>query len=105
MDPELRQSVLDELTGRLEAERLGAEPVWDALRYLHRLCLRAREGEFHPNLGLSRRREQPRAPSAPSPSQSSPSSANPEGAAERRQQWRKRFAALGEQLGVYPEKE
>jgi hypothetical protein len=48
-----RQAVLDELAGRLEAEQRGARRVYDALRYLHQLCQRARAGEFVPNLGVA----------------------------------------------------
>ncbi|MEA3411612.1 MAG: STY4528 family pathogenicity island replication protein, partial [Pseudomonadota bacterium] len=35
---EQRQSVLDELEGRIRAEKHGAKPVYDELRYLHHLC-------------------------------------------------------------------
>lgn len=47
-----RQGVLDELEGRLRAEQHGAKPVYDELRYLHRLCAQVRGGGFQPNLGL-----------------------------------------------------
>lgn len=50
--PEHRQAVLDELEGRFRAERLGAKPIYDELRYLHDLCIRATTGRFEPNLGL-----------------------------------------------------
>lgn len=50
---EQRQAVLDELEGRLQAERYGAGPVWDAVRYLARLCERAKAGEFQSNLGIA----------------------------------------------------
>jgi len=49
---EQRQSVLDELEGRLRAEKHGAKPVYDELRYLHHLCTQVKAGGFHPNLGL-----------------------------------------------------
>ena len=49
---EHRQTVLDELEGRLQAERRGAKPVYDELRYLHHLCIAVNRGAFHPNLGL-----------------------------------------------------
>jgi len=49
---EHRQPVLDELAGRLEAEQYGAKPVYDELRYLHRLCVEVNRGRFQPNLGL-----------------------------------------------------
>ena len=48
----LRQTVLDELEGRFQAERRGAKPIHDELRYLYRLCVAARRGHLHPNLGL-----------------------------------------------------
>lgn len=49
---EQRQSVLDELAGRLEAEKRGATPIYDELRYLHRLCVRVKRGHFAANLAL-----------------------------------------------------
>ena len=49
---EHRQAVLDELEGRLQAACHGAKPLYDALRYLHRLCVAVTRGEFYPNLGL-----------------------------------------------------
>ena len=49
---EQRQSVLDELAGRLEAEQRGAKPVYDELRYLHHLCRQVNQGGFVANLGL-----------------------------------------------------
>jgi hypothetical protein len=55
-----RQAVLDELEGRLQAERQGAAPVYDALRYLHQLCLAVNRGGFHPNLGLKIQSERER---------------------------------------------
>ena len=47
-----RQPVLDELAGRFQAEQHGAKPVYDALRYLHHLCVQVNRGGFVPNLGL-----------------------------------------------------
>jgi hypothetical protein len=55
-----RQAVLDELEGRLQAERQGAGPVYDALRYLHQLCVAVNRGGFHPNLGLKIQSERDR---------------------------------------------
>jgi hypothetical protein len=52
-----RQVVLDELEGRLRAERQGAKPVYDAVRYLRHLCGQVRAGNFEPNLGLGVHRE------------------------------------------------
>ena len=49
---EHRQPVLDELEGRIRAEKHGAKPVYDELRYLHHLCTQVKAGGFHPNLGL-----------------------------------------------------
>jgi len=49
---EYRQPVLDELAGRFQAEQHGAKPVYDALRYLHHLCVQVNRGGFVPNLGL-----------------------------------------------------
>ena len=48
----LRQVLLDELSGRLQAESYGAEPLYDELRFLHALCRAAKQGDFVPNLGL-----------------------------------------------------
>ncbi len=50
--PEGRQSVLDELQGRLDSEQRGMKPVYDELRFLHSLCKAADKGEFIPNLGI-----------------------------------------------------
>ena len=47
-----RQSVLDELEGRIRAEQQGASPVYDELRYLHQLCAQVNAGGFLPNLSL-----------------------------------------------------
>lgn len=49
--PDQRQALLDELAGRLAAERYGARPVWDAVQYLAELCKRAQLGTFQANLG------------------------------------------------------
>ena len=48
----LRQALLDELIGRIQAESYGAKPLYDELRFLHALCRAAKRGEFVPNLGL-----------------------------------------------------
>lgn len=57
-----RQAVLDELEGRLRAARQGAKPLYDPLRYLHRLCEEVVRGRFVINLGgavdAERRRRQ-----------------------------------------------
>ncbi len=50
--PENRQSVLDELQGRLDSEQRGMKPVYDELRFLHSLCKAVDKGEFIPNLGI-----------------------------------------------------
>lgn len=47
-----RQSVLDELEGRIQAEKQGAKPVYDEVRYLHQLCHEANRRGFQLNLGL-----------------------------------------------------
>ena len=64
-----RQSILDELEGRLRAARKGASPVYDPLRYLHRLCLEFVQGRFVSNLGseveAERRRKAAHASTAP----------------------------------------
>jgi hypothetical protein len=52
--------VLDELEGRLQAERQGAGPVYDALRYLHQLCVAVNRDGFQPNLGLKIQSERER---------------------------------------------
>tara|TARA_R110002073_G_scaffold246213_1_gene409033 strand:+ start:3986 stop:5218 length:1233 start_codon:yes stop_codon:yes gene_type:complete len=48
----LHQPLLDELTGRLQAETQGAKPLYDELRFFFALCRAARAGTFVPNLGL-----------------------------------------------------
>lgn len=62
----MRQAVLDELDGRLRAANHGAKPLYDPVRYLHRLCVEVEEGRFVVNLGEAilaertrRRRPQP----------------------------------------------
>ena len=47
----MRQAVLDELDGRLRAANYGAKPLYDPVRYLHRLCVEVEEGRFVVNLG------------------------------------------------------
>ena len=47
-----RQAVLDELEGRLRAERQGAKPVYDALSYLRHLCGKVNAGNFEASMGL-----------------------------------------------------
>ena len=65
VSPSARQRVLDELEGRLRASRQGAKPLYDPIRYLHRLCLEMAAGRFVVNLGSpieaerGRRRNQP----------------------------------------------
>jgi hypothetical protein len=49
---EQRQPVLDELEGRFRAEKQGAKPVYDELRYLRHLCTQVNAGGFQFNLGL-----------------------------------------------------
>lgn len=58
--PSLRQAILDELEGRVEAVARGAAPVYDELRFLRRLCETARAGTFEPNLGGPVRRQRER---------------------------------------------
>lgn len=65
-----RQAVLDELEGRLRAARKGAKPLYDPIRYLHRLCVEFTQGRFVVNLGSQveaerRRRVRPEAREAP----------------------------------------
>lgn len=65
-----RQAVLDELEGRLRAARKGAKPLYDPIRYLHRLCVEFTQGRFVVNLGSQveaerRRRVRPDAREAP----------------------------------------
>jgi hypothetical protein len=50
---DLRQAVLDELEGRVRAERQGAQPVYDALSYLRHVCDTAAADDFEANLGLT----------------------------------------------------
>jgi hypothetical protein len=50
---EVRQSLLDELSGRIQAESIGAKPLYDELRFLFALCRAVTEGTFVPNLGLT----------------------------------------------------
>jgi hypothetical protein len=48
----LRQTLLDELMGRIQAESYGARPLYDEMRFLHALCRSAKRREFQPNLGI-----------------------------------------------------
>ena len=52
-----RQPVLDELEGRLRAERHGAPAVYDPLRFLKKLCDAVTSGAFVENLGVAVRAE------------------------------------------------
>jgi len=47
-----RQSILDELEGRFQAEQKGMKPVYDEIRFLNSLCKLAKQGKFEPNLGF-----------------------------------------------------
>ena len=58
--PDQRQSVLDELEGRIRAEQKCAKPVYDELRYLHQLCTQVNAGGFQPNLSLKVQSERER---------------------------------------------
>jgi len=49
---EQRQSVLDELEGRIRSEQRGMTPLYDELSFLHSLCNALRNGEFKFNLGV-----------------------------------------------------
>jgi len=48
----LRQPILDELEGRLQAEQKGMKPVYDEISFLISLCKLAKNGKFQPNLGI-----------------------------------------------------
>ena len=52
-----RQSILDELEGRLRSEQKGMSPVYDEMRFLHYLCRAVKKGGFVPNLGIKVRDE------------------------------------------------
>ena len=52
-----RQSILDELEGRLRSEQKGMSPVYDEMRFLHYLCRAVKKGDFVPNLGIKVRDE------------------------------------------------
>ena len=52
-----RQSILDELEGRLRSEQKGMKPVYDEMRFLHYLCRAVKKGDFVPNLGIKVRDE------------------------------------------------
>jgi hypothetical protein len=59
---DIRQAVIDELTGRLAVARSGGTPVRDPLGYLRGLCDRARRGKFVANLGIAVRDRRGSAP-------------------------------------------
>ena len=61
-----RQAVLDELEGRIRAARQGAKPLYDPIRYLHRLCLEMVAGRFVVNLGSPIEAERERRRAKPS---------------------------------------
>lgn len=52
LKPNQRQLVLDELAGRLEAEKKGMKPVYDEVSFLQSLCKLMRHGKFQANLGI-----------------------------------------------------
>ncbi len=52
LEPADRQSVLDELEGRFQAEAQGMSPLYDELRFLHALCRAVKSGSFEANLGI-----------------------------------------------------
>ena len=100
-----RQSLLDELEGRFRAEQRGARPVYDELRYLHRLCARVKAGRFQPNLGLkveeerrARREEAERRLAARQARQREQPSRDPGEVSDLD----RRFAALRKSLGRSP---
>ncbi len=85
-----RQSVLDELEGRIQAEKQGAKPVYDEVRYLHQLCREANRRGFQLNLGLKVQSERernahkrPQAPAANRGAQRSPEQPRTRAVAER----------------------
>ena len=47
-----RQTVLDELEGRIRAEKRGMSPIYDDLRFLNSLCKAMKNGNFRANLGV-----------------------------------------------------
>ena len=47
-----RQDLLDEMEGRIRAEELGMEPLFDELNYLKTLCKALNKGKFELNLGI-----------------------------------------------------
>lgn len=50
--PAQRQSILDEVEGRIRAEKKGMNPLYDDLSFLRSLCKSARNGDFKANLGI-----------------------------------------------------
>ena len=52
LSPTQRQSVLDELEGRFQAEQKGMKPVYDEISFLISLCKLTEQGKFEPNLGI-----------------------------------------------------
>ncbi|MCP4199541.1 MAG: hypothetical protein GY762_20525 [Proteobacteria bacterium] len=50
--PDQRQSILDELEGRIRSEQRGMKPLYDELSFLHSLCKAMKNGEFKSNLGI-----------------------------------------------------
>ncbi len=52
LSPDQRQSILDELEGRLQAEQKGMKPVYDEISFLISLCKLAKNNKFQPNLGI-----------------------------------------------------
>ena len=52
LSPTQRQSVLDELEGRFQAEQKGMKPVYDEISFLISLCKLTEQGTFQPNLGI-----------------------------------------------------
>ena len=81
----MRQAVLDELDGRLRAANHGAKPLYDPVRYLHRLCVEVEDGRFVVNLGeaiLAERTRRQRPQQSPAATENSPPTA-PKAASEK----------------------
>lgn len=49
---EKRQNLLDEMEGRIRAEKLGMPPLYDDLSFLNTLCKALKNGTFKFNLGI-----------------------------------------------------
>ena len=109
LSPAQRQAILDELEGRLQAERKGMKPVYDEISFLIRLCDLAKSGKFQPNLGIKvREARRAREANHPRADRRDTPAAPKETEAQRQQRMavaQERVATMRKALGMSPNRE